>query len=189
MKISVWRAQLKTWLQKYLTVTAWEFDYPKTPAETLAMLPPLKDVNIYKNGASVMGSATQVIELISRVDGTIKYNDLPLQLYEGVYTTLSYRLLTEFADIADIYQLQMQATDPVHVAERTDARGDWFIRVQWTFNIQWVAEVETGSTGAPYDLNRIVASINRALVPKTPEDVVDGTRYTEDIVITITDNI
>jgi len=171
MKTSLWRQGIKAFLLKYLSVSTWELDYPIQAGETVGILPPITNVNIYKNGATVMQSATQVVELISRIDGTLRYDNLPISFYEGIHTTLSYRLLTEFADIADIFQLQLQSLNPISIAERDDARGDWFIRVQWSMSVQWVAELEVGTPGLPFNFTQILVGIKRALPPR--KDIVD----------------
>lgn len=185
MKTSLWRPGLKAFLTKYLSVSTWELDYPLQAGETVGVLPPITDVNIYRNGSSVMQSATQVIELISRIDGTLRYDNLPLSLYEGIHTTVAYRLLMEFSDIADIFQLQLHANDPIAISERDDARGDWFIRVQWSMSVQWVVELETGTPGLPYDFTQILVGLKRALQPTVPEDVVDPARNILDTILTI----
>jgi hypothetical protein len=180
MKISTWRPKLKTWFQKYVTVSNWEMDNPIAPSESIGVLPPLTNVRLYKANNSVMGSATQVIDLITRIDGTMKYDNLPLSYFEGIYTTVAYRMLTEFADIADVFQLQHIESNPIAVSERDDARGDWFIRVQWMFNLQWLAEVETGTVGSPYNITKVLVGLNRGLVPKEPADLAKPVRYTLD---------
>ena len=187
MKTSLWRPGIKAFLLKYLTVSTWELDYPIQAGETVGILPPITNVNIYRNGASVMQSATQVVELISRIDGTLRYDNLPISFYEGIHTTLSYRLLMEFGDIADIFQLQLHTINPISIAERDDARGDWFIRLQWSMSVQWVAELETGTPGVPYNFTQILVGLKRALPARLlkPDDIIDPARNILDTTLTI----
>jgi hypothetical protein len=172
MKISEFRPKLKAWLSKYLTINKWEIDYPLVPTETLGMLPPLTNVRYYIANNIFYGEATQDISIIQRADEQLTYDDLPHGVFSGRYASLCMKLLKEYKDIdLDIISVLIPSANPVTVTERDDARGDWFILTKWNLVMTWLAEVETFVAVEPIiTFNTIGVGLNRAYIPKTPED-------------------
>ncbi|MFB2876842.1 hypothetical protein [Floridanema aerugineum] len=150
MKLSDWRKGFLRWLQNKTSASAvvpsadgWYLEAPDMPGMTQAFLPPLTDVNYTTDDTGVLvGSGTQQFYMVFRYPNGL-YQQLAIDQLEGIHSTLSIWIATEWGDIADLIDLRLVRVDqPVSVNEATDSTEDWVIQLSWLFQLSWVAEAE-----------------------------------------------
>lgn len=171
MKLSTWRPSLYAWLQDQILVDGWTLTNPEI-GKTHGFLPPLQDVS-YKleNYDRVIGKGIQHISIVKRASKDTTYKDLPIDVLEGYHSTLSIRLVHDYADIAELQSLEFQQVDsPINVLEPSGDNPYWVIELMWSFEITWDATPEGDDLNQPFTLNQL----NIRLWRDRLDDLKDG---------------
>lgn len=163
MKLSELRPALLAWFSDQITIDSLYLEIPEKVGETSAFLSPFEDFRIERlDGGNVMASLSVIFMAVSRFPDT-PYKDLGLEVPEGNYGTVSYRLALGWQDIhPDLTRLDIQeVTVPLRAREVGDRSGEWLLENEWSFVVWFPLEPEEGD-GDLVEANAIRVALYRA---------------------------
>lgn len=181
MKLSVWHPALVTWLNQQVTVDSWLLQQPKEIGKVSGFVPPLRNLKYWQQDhLTVNASGLQEFYLCFRYSKDLQYSELPMHTLEGIYQTLSIRLVHSYRAIAELIDLEWVAQDDPIKLKESGAIGpnrgaDWLVELGWSFQITWEAEPETGTTQQPFDLSSLEVNIWRSDLSDFQDKVKDYT--------------
>ena len=148
MRLSTWYPALSSWLQKYITVSSWHLANPRSPGQTYAVLPPMRDLEYQSSTLfDLQGTGVQDIYVSMRYPEGTKYHQLPHGAIAGLYQSLAIRLVTDYAAITELTDLDVLPTDDAITVEEPGEKQDWLVTLHWAFKASWMAQPEIGFGG------------------------------------------
>ncbi len=163
MKLSAWRTAFKSFVDERVTIDSWLLEKPDTYDIAVGFLPPLRDMDFTRrDSGEVKLRATQDF-IISQRHPSVSYNELPVDIIEGYYSTLAIAFVATYQDIdADLYELSFnQVEQPISITEISEDNNDWIVDIKWSLRIEVNVEPEIGAIIQPFDLRQITAHIWR----------------------------
>lgn len=159
MRLSQWRPAYLAWLQARIQVDSWLLESPEMPGETVALLPPLRDIRYSSQSpAMVEGQAVQELFILQCYPGAVKYKDLPIGDLEGLYQTLALGILMGYQDLGlDLVDLEvLPGPSPIEVREENDTQRAWIVEMALGIQIRFTAEPELGTViTTPFGLQTV----------------------------------
>lgn len=142
MKLSEFRPDLKSWLQRYIAVDKWGVFRPEQ-GETVCFLPPTKELayDTVTTG-TIQATATQEIFIRQRHDRNLTFDQLPIDLLQGYYQTLSMLLAERYSEIGVNSLVVMPVSSPLYIENAGENRTDWTIDLSWLVRVSFYAEPE-----------------------------------------------
>ena len=142
MKLSEFRPDLKTWLQRYIVVDRWGVFRPEQ-GETVCFLPPTKELayDTVTTG-TIQATATQEIYVRQRYGRNLEYHQLPIDTLQGYYQTLSMLLAERYSEIGVNSLVVMPVASPLYLESAGDVKTDWTIDLSWLVRVSFYAEPE-----------------------------------------------
>lgn len=168
MKLSTWHPSLVTWLGQQLPVDSWLLQQPKEIGRVSGFVPPLRNLKYWAaDHQSVNASGVQDFYLMFRYSKDLQYAELPMHTLEGIYQTLSIRLVHDFKAIADLLELEwVPQDDPIKLKETgavgSNRAADWLVELGWSVELTWEADPETGATQEPFNLSSLDVNLWRS---------------------------
>ena len=172
MRLSLYRPNLALWVGKHIHIDSYELRTPTVDTEVIGFIPPLQQVSYSGSSGQIRGYAHQSLFVSYLYLNTTLYNNLPIATLEGVHSTLSQLLLTQWHDIADLIELELMLVDtPITIRESGDSMGNWIVDLQWVFAITWLAEPEY-VIDKPFTLTSLNTRLfdHKLTVPGLPTD-------------------
>lgn len=142
MKLSEFRPDLKTWLQRYIAVDKWGVFRPEQ-GETVCFLPPTKELayDTVTTG-TIQATATQEIFVRQRYGRNLTFEQLPIDTLQGYYQTLSMLLAERYSEIGVNSLVVMPVSSPLYVESAGDVKTDWTLDMSWLVRVSFYAEPE-----------------------------------------------
>lgn len=170
------RNNLKTWLESWIRIDAWDLDVPSNvpielmgrrfPAMTAVALP-LQDLTLFREDSTlVMAEARFPYDLIYRFNASAARHQLPSDEVELIINFLSERAARYPQDISpDISRIEVdRLADPCAIGRVLGEDGDWLILGRLELKIAFISDAE-----------KDLASVLNILQPK-PSEIHDASQ-------------
>jgi hypothetical protein len=174
MKLSTWRPGLMSFFAGQFQIDSYELREPVTVGETCFFAPPLRNIHHFQADGTNRATAIQDVFISTRYARSLKYSQLPIATVEGIYSTVSQKILRVAEDIAAIINLDLTTPDyPIQVSETGDGLnklGDWLITQHYSIKIFWQPEPEAA------DPDRFIHHINLGIYRAYQDNFDDKTK-------------
>lgn len=179
MKLSTWRPGLVAWLSSKIHIDTWELRIPEVVGEVACFIPPLRGIKHYiGETGNKLAEADQEIFLSYRFSRELPYASLPLNLIEGIYSSICQEILADHQSIADTLDVDsgnfLHSELPIQVSEVGDNYGDWLVTINLHLSIKWIPEYDIIDFGFPgYYINHVGIKVYRGKLQDIQDKILD----------------